>query len=139
VAHFRRAARHRIEHFQCRNQLTRRVDLDLQAAAAHLVDQLRETLGTDAHAREVLRPGRDHFPIEGLLLARLLALARGWFFALVIATGQSGSRQAHASGGENVTTFHEGNSLLFVLIAHWQGHALLPDRLRFSIRVRPPA
>ena len=79
VAHFRRAARHRIEHFQCRNQLTRRVDLDLQAAAAHLVDQLRETLGTDAHAREVLRPDVTIFQLKVCCsLACLLSPAAGF-------------------------------------------------------------
>ncbi len=107
MTHFGGAARYRVEHFQRRDQLAGSIDLDLQPATAHFVDQIGEALGTDAYAREVLRPGGDHLPVECLLFAGLLAFARCRLLALVIAASQSGCCQAYASGGENVTTFHE--------------------------------
>ncbi|MNY05164.1 hypothetical protein D3C86_1378730 [compost metagenome] len=112
VAHLGGAARHRVEHLQRRHQFAGRIDLDLQAAVAHFVDQAGEALGANAHPGKVLRPGGDHLPGEGFGgSGRLGFLA----FVLLLATGQCGGGQTDTGSGENVTTFHAG--LLVVLLA----------------------
>src|SRR5690606_39035185 len=105
MAHFGSAARYCIEYFQRWYQLTRSVDLDRQAASAHLVDQPGETLSPNAHAREILRPGGHHLPAEFLGACACLRLA-GPTFGLLIATDQSRSGQADTSRGQDLTSFH---------------------------------
>ena len=60
----------RIERLERRHQLARGVQLDGQAAGAHRADPVGEALGVDPDARRVLRPGRDHPPLDPLLRDR---------------------------------------------------------------------
>ena len=104
VAHFGGAAAYCIEYFQRRHQLASGIDLDLQAAVTHFFNQLGEALSADTYAGEVLRPGGDHFPVEGLAARAFLGLTSG--FSLLFATGQCRGCKAYACCCENLTTFH---------------------------------
>src|SRR5690606_17610470 len=64
VAHLGRAVDDRIERLQRRNQLARRIHLHGQATARHRGDPLRQVLGADAEAGEVLGPRGEHSPLH---------------------------------------------------------------------------
>ena len=68
VAHLGGTGGHGIEDFQRRYHLAGAIDLDLQATTRELTDQAGEFIGTGAQCREVLRPGGDHLPVDGLAL-----------------------------------------------------------------------
>ena len=104
MAHLCGATGYRVKHFQRRHQFARRIDLDLQATVAHFFNQFGEAFGAHAHTGEVLWPGRDHFPVEGLSARALLRLASG--IRLLLATGQSRGCETDTGCCENLTTFH---------------------------------
>ncbi|MCY1554125.1 hypothetical protein D9M68_906750 [compost metagenome] len=104
MAHLGGTARHRIEHFQCRHQLAGGVHLDLQAAVTHLLDQLGEAFGAHAYAREILRPGGNHLPVESLATRTFLGF--GGSFSLFVATGQGSGCKTYTRSCENLTTLH---------------------------------
>ncbi len=112
MTHLGRTTGHRIEHFQCRDQFSSGIHLDREPAIAHFVDQLGEVFCANAYTREVLRPGGDHLPVEFLGACGAFGLGSG--FGFLVATGQCGCGQTNASGGQNLTTFHE--SLLVVVM-----------------------
>src|SRR5690606_33981791 len=105
VTHFGGAAGNGVEHFQRRNQLTGGVDLHAQAAIAHGVDALGQTLGGGAQARVVLRPGGDHLPLEGLRGCGGGLLSGGG--GVVLATSQAQRGKQGGGGAEQMATIHD--------------------------------
>ena len=104
VAHFSGATGDGIKHLKRGHQLTGGIDLDLQTAVAHLINQLGKTLGTHPDTGEVFRPGGHHFPVEGLATRALLGLTSRIGFLL--ATGQGRGGKTDTCCCEDLTTFH---------------------------------
>jgi hypothetical protein len=58
------ALRGRVEALERRHDLAAREDLDAEASAAHLLDELTEALGRALQVVELGRPGRGHPPLD---------------------------------------------------------------------------
>ncbi|MNE55362.1 hypothetical protein D3C80_1501910 [compost metagenome] len=69
-----------------------------------MLDQLGEAFGAHAYAREILRPGRNHLPVESLATRTFFGLGGG--VSLFVATGQCGCCKAYTRSCENLTTLH---------------------------------